>query len=664
MGASAARAYVGVGIPAIGLHFLLPNDVAVYDSIGLAAAGAILVGVAWHRPATWRAWLTIGVSQLVMAAGDVVYDAVTTRSPGPSDVLYLAADALLVTGVVMLAAHSTRGVWSGHLDAVLITIALGITSWVLIFDGTIARGSVAARVVAFAYPLADLLLVGAVVRLLLVPGRRSPSYWLLAGAIVPLFVSDGSWVVPVLEHAYSGGTTLWDIGWLSSYVLLGGAALHPSMGRLVERDDHRSRHPLRGVLVLGLALVSTPLAVGAEILLRPDIQLAPVAIAGGVLLGLVIGRFALMLVEIERLRQAVEASERKFRLVFERAPIGITLGRGGMMGETNPALRRMLGYSAEEFARMHYTAITEPDDPELMQNARMVDGDHWFSVDKRYRRKDGTMLDTHTHVAIDLGDGFGVSLIEDWSRRRELEEQLRQAQKMEAVGQLAGGVAHDFNNLMTAVLGYSDLILAKLPADDPQREKVEAIRESAVRASDLTRQLLAFGRRQMLRSDDVDLRDVVARMDGLLRRLIGEQARLTTRLGAEAVVVRADSTQLEQVVVNLVLNARDAMPNGGSIEVGVDVDGDDAVIVVVDDGCGIDEAAREHIFEPFFTTKPQGQGSGLGLSTVYGIVGQSGGTIEVESVPGRTAFTVRLPLAVAPGAARGLRKLVSANLVD
>ena len=631
---------------AIGLHFLLPNDVAVYDSIGLAAAGAILVGVAWHRPATWRAWVTIGASQVLMAAGDLVYDTLTSRSPGPSDVLYLSADALLVSGVVMLAAHSTRRIWSGHLDAVLVTIAVGITSWVLIFDGTIGGGSAASRVLAFAYPLADLLLVGAVVRLLLVPGRRSPSYWLLAAAIVPLFVSDGSWVVPVLERTYSGGTTLWDVGWLSSYVLVAAAALHPSMGRLVEPHGARERHPLRGVLVLGLALVSTPLAVGAEILLRPDIQLAPVAIAGGLLLGLVIGRFALMLVEIDRLRRAVEASERKFRLVFERAPIGITLGRAGMMGETNPALQRMLGYTAEEFARMHYSEITELDDSELMENARVVGGDRWFSVDKRYRRKDGGMLDTHTHVAIDLGDGFGVSLIEDWSRRRELEEQLRQAQKMEAVGQLAGGVAHDFNNLMTAVLGYSDLILAKLPAEDPQREKIEAIRESAVRASELTRQLLAFGRRQMLRSDDVDLREVVARMDGLLRRLIGEQVHLETRLAPDPVVVRADPTQLEQVVVNLVLNARDAMPGGGTIEVGVRADGDAAVLVVVDDGCGIDESAREHIFEPFFTTKPQGQGSGLGLSTVYGIVGQSGGTIEADSEPGcGTAFTVRLPLA-------------------
>ncbi len=631
---------------AIGLHFLLPNDVAVYDSIGLAAAGAILVGVAWHRPATWRAWVTIGASQVLMAAGDLVYNTLTSRSPGPSDVLYLSADALLVSGVVMLAAHSTRRIWSGHLDAVLVTIAVGITSWVLIFDGTIGGGSAASRVLAFAYPLADLLLVGAVVRLLLVSGRRSPSYWLLAAAIVPLFVSDGSWVVPVLEHTYSGGTTLWDVGWLSSYVLVAAAALHPSMGRLVEPHGARERHPLRGVLVLGLALVSTPLAVGAEILLRPDIQLAPVAIAGGLLLGLVIGRFALMLVEIDRLRRAVEASERKFRLVFERAPIGITLGRAGMMGETNPALQRMLGYTAEEFARMHYSEITELDDSELMENARVVGGDRWFSVDKRYRRKDGGMLDTHTHVAIDLGDGFGVSLIEDWSRRRELEEQLRQAQKMEAVGQLAGGVAHDFNNLMTAVLGYSDLILAKLPAEDPQREKIEAIRESAVRASELTRQLLAFGRRQMLRSDDVDLREVVARMDGLLRRLIGEQVHLETRLAPDPVVVRADPTQLEQVVVNLVLNARDAMPGGGTIEVGVRADGDAAVLVVVDDGCGIDESAREHIFEPFFTTKPQGQGSGLGLSTVYGIVGQSGGTIEADSEPGcGTAFTVRLPLA-------------------
>jgi signal transduction histidine kinase len=166
-----------------------------------------------------------------------------------------------------------------------------------------------------------------------------------------------------------------------------------------------------------------------------------------------------------------------------------------------------------------------------------------------------------------------------------------------------------------------------------------------MRASDLTRQLLAFSRRQILQTHEIDLRDVVKNMDTLLRRLIGEDVRLQTTIGFDPVIVRADQTQLEQVVMNLAVNARDAMPEGGTLIVGVLTDGSSAVLSVVDDGVGMDEATQAQIFEPFFTTKSLAESSGLGLSTVHGIVGQSGGTVQVESTPGLgTAFTVRLPL--------------------
>jgi signal transduction histidine kinase len=177
------------------------------------------------------------------------------------------------------------------------------------------------------------------------------------------------------------------------------------------------------------------------------------------------------------------------------------------------------------------------------------------------------------------------------------------------------------------------------------REKVDAIRDAAVRASDLTRQLLAYSRRQVLQMQQIDLRDVVNEMDTLLKRLIGEDVRLQTLIGSEPVTVRADQTQLEQVVMNLVVNARDAMPEGGTLTVAVLTDGDTALLSVVDTGAGMDEAIQAQIFEPFFTTKPLAEASGLGLSTVHGIVGQSGGTVEVDSAPGEgTTFTIRLPL--------------------
>jgi signal transduction histidine kinase len=315
----------------------------------------------------------------------------------------------------------------------------------------------------------------------------------------------------------------------------------------------------------------------------------------------------------------------------------------------------MLGYTGSEFARMHYTDVTHPDDQDFKQQVELDNGSRdAFAVDKRYRRSDGTYIEAHVNVALDLEDGLGISLVEEVTGRRELEDQLRQAQKMDSIGKLAGGIAHDFNNLMTAVIGYSDLLLRQSGVDDDGREKVAAIRDSAVRASDLTRQLLAFSRRQILQTQDIDLRDVVTRMDTLLTRLIGEDVRLQTIIGAEPVIVRADQTQLEQVVMNLAVNARDAMPEGGTLTVAVLRDGETAVLSVVDDGIGMDDETRAQIFEPFFTTKPLAEASGLGLSTVHGIVGQSGGTVQVESEPGRgTTFTVRLPVAQAaqlPGA--------------
>src|SRR5439155_11221035 len=176
---------------------------------------------------------------------------------------------------------------------------------------------------------------------------------------------------------------------------------------------------------------------------------------------------------------------------------------------------------------------------------------------------------------------------------------------------------------------------------------IEAIRDSAVRAADLTRQLLAFGRRQMLQANDVDLRDVVDRMDSLLRRLIGEHIRLEADLAAEPIIVRADPTQLEQVVMNLVVNARDAMPDGGTVTIAAGRENGHAILSVADTGDGMDEETVARAFEPFFTTKPLGAGTGLGLSTVHGIVGQTGGTIDVRSAPGRgTTITIRLPRAV------------------
>jgi PAS domain S-box-containing protein len=264
-----------------------------------------------------------------------------------------------------------------------------------------------------------------------------------------------------------------------------------------------------------------------------------------------------------------------------------------------------------------------------------------------------------------------VAVLRDLTAVRSLEAQLRQAQKMEAVGRLAGGVAHDFNNLLTVMTGRSQILLLKLPPESPLRRDVELIEETAHRASGLTRQLLAFSRKQVVQPRVVDLNEVVRGMEAMLGRLIGEDVVLAAALDPAPTWVHADPTQLEQMIANLVVNARDAMPLGGrlTLETGrVTIDeafarqhvavrpGPHVRLVVRDTGIGMDAVTRAHIFEPFFTTKGSGKGTGLGLATVYGIVTQAGGAVAVESEPGRGAtFTIHLPAVAAPAAGRAHR---------
>ncbi|HZQ81261.1 MAG TPA: ATP-binding protein [Gaiellaceae bacterium] len=651
--ATAARAYTGFGLLLIAVHLAVGGSAGIYQAISLAAAGTVLLAVGVYRPPNAAGWLMISGALGLFAAGDIVTHATSwTTFPGPADVLYLTSYGLLLPGFVLLGGRTFPWRdWGGHVDAILITLSLGVAAWMVFLDDKVPLAASSETVVSFAYPVADTIAIGVMIRFALLPGRRTASYWLLVASLALLIGADASYVVPSLGGGYKLGSWL-DAGWLGNYVLIGAAALHPSMCHVADEAGGPERVPvaLRRMWLGGLAVLALPIAAIAEELTgrRPDVAVLFVAMA--VLIAGLVARGVLLVNELERERRRAKDSELRLRMIFERAPVGISVGRGGIMSETNPALQRMLGYSANELKGRHYSELTYPEDRGLDVQAELDAGERdSFSVDKRYVSKDGRVVDTHVQMALDIEDGLGIAIIQDVTDRLELEAQLREAQKIEAVGKLAGGVAHDFNNLMTGVLGYSDLLLTTLEPDDPAREKIEAIREAAVRASELTQQLLAFGRRQILRTVDVDARDAVIRIEPLLRRTIGEDIRLVTIVDDEPVVVHADPTQLEQVVVNLAANAREAMPDGGTLTIGVRRDGDTAVLTVADTGVGMDEATQARVFDPFFTTKPFGSGSGLGLSTVHGIVGQSGGIVEVESEPGRGAhFRVRLPLAPVP----------------
>jgi PAS domain S-box-containing protein len=339
----------------------------------------------------------------------------------------------------------------------------------------------------------------------------------------------------------------------------------------------------------------------------------------------------------------------------------------------NPAAERLFGWTAEEvIGRMNPMAANSGgEDLKALRDSVMAHG-RVLGMRGCRERKDGAKIEiaasaAQIHDRTGACTGF-VVLAEDLSVRVNLENQLRHAQKMEAIGRLAGGIAHDFNNILTVITSYADLLLLAPPPDSMLHELSE-IRAAAGRAAGLTRQLLAFSRQQVLRPRTLDLNATVEQLRGMLRPLLGEDIDLELDLSPAIPLVHADQGQVEQVVMNLAINARDAMPEGGRLlietrralldeqsahERSPDLHaGDYAVIRVSDSGVGMSPALVERIFEPFFTTKPVGQGTGLGLSTAYGIVEQSGGAITVESTVGvGTAFSVYLPASLEAAEAR------------
>src|SRR5437660_9085691 len=291
----------------------------------------------------------------------------------------------------------------------------------------------------------------------------------------------------------------------------------------------------------------------------------------------------------------------------------------------------------------------------------------------KWKRKDLTFITVRlSGRAVTSGDepgGFLEVIAEDVTEKRVLEDQFRQAQKMEAVGRLAGGVAHDFNNLLLVISGYTEVLLEHLDPNNMLHHKAEAIQQAADRATTLTRQLLAFSRKQLLELKVVDLNTIVSDMERLLSPLIGENIELTTRLAPGVGHTRADAGQIEQVIMDLVVNAKDAMPNGGKIIIQTaneSLDGDlprecsyiqpgpYVMLSIEDNGHGMDKETQSRIFEPFFTTKEKGKGTGLGLSTVYGIIKQSGGYVLAQSEVGRgTTFRIYLPRVEEPAEISG-----------
>ena len=376
--------------------------------------------------------------------------------------------------------------------------------------------------------------------------------------------------------------------------------------------------------------------------------------------------------ERKRADEALREGEKRYRSLFDNIPIGLYRTKPtGQTLDANPALVEMLGYPDRESLLAINTVDTYANSEHRLRWQSLMEGEGIIrNFEKQLNHHDGTIIWVNDNTrAIRDAEGhvmFYEGSIEDITERKRaeekmstLQEQLRQSQKMEAIGHLAGGIAHDFNNLLTVIKGYSQLSLKELRDEGPLKEDIQEIEKAADRASTLTSQLLAFSRQQIFEMKVLDLNTLLKDLDKMLRRIIGEDIDLVTLLNKDLGSVKTDFGQIQQVILNLAVNARDAMPSGGILTIetaNVELDesyafihidttpGQYVMVSVSDTGVGMTPEVKERIFEPFFSTKEKGKGTGLGLSTVYGIVKQSSGNILVYSEPGQgTAFKIYLP---------------------
>lgn len=377
----------------------------------------------------------------------------------------------------------------------------------------------------------------------------------------------------------------------------------------------------------------------------------------------------------KRAEEALKQSEAEFKSLFEATPAGAVMLVDRVFKRVSSKLTRMLGYTEEEMVNHSARMIYDSDEEFERAGSELygsMEHDGLGKTEARIRRKDGSMIDVQLYVSpldpMDFSKGVSAT-VEDVTERKKaeadkekLQEQLNQSQKMESIGRLAGGVAHDFNNMLTAIIGNTELAMLKLDRKEQIYSRLSVVKQAAESAADLTKQLLAFSRKQIINPTVINLNDIIDTMQSMLIRLIGENITLRVILHPGLYPVKIDASQIQQIIMNLTINARDAMPDGGTliIETGNTMLDDDycrrhdypissehVMLVVSDTGMGLSDEVKEHLFEPFFTTKAQGKGTGLGLATVYGAVRQNGGTIDVYSEEGQgTSFKIYFPISI------------------
>ena len=613
-------------------------------------------------------WRLLGLSFALWTLGQsiytyyVLYLNVAVPSMYPGDVPFLAFYLPLAAALFLKPpseAHPGPD-WGRTLD--LAQVAIVLTA-VYLYAFFFLASSVSSReaflqIQGVFYDFADLILAASfLVRVITIRDTNERRLFTIATTFVVLYaLGDGIYGLALRYHM-AGPGTWFDLGYTLPFGLMAVAAVwwEPQPADAdpapAAADAFTPLPLLAPLMVLALALRIAYQQMTLAFLVMTASLLCYTA------------RLALSQHHQKKTRQALSESEEELARLFLASPDAITVSTldDGRYVRVNEAFLRVSGYTEEQvIGRTSFELGLWTDPAErraLVESLRS--GKTVRNHQVTYRMRSGELREflVSGDIIEIQGQRCLVAYSRDITDRRQLEQQLRQAQKMEAVGRLAGGIAHDFNNLLTVISGYMDILLG-----DPEAKgasEMREIRAAAERASALTRQLLAFSRRQVLKPQLISLNDIISGMDKLLQKLLGESIDLEIRRGRNLSPVLADPGQLEQVVMNLTVNARDAMPGGGTLFIETqDVVVDDALsaanpglapgryatLAVRDTGTGMDKETQARIFEPFFTTKELGRGTGLGLSTVYGIVKQSGGYIQTESEPGKGAtFRVYLP---------------------
>jgi PAS domain S-box-containing protein len=647
-----------------------------------AAPGGVLMALVVLRirgtrrldPRTRRAWSLVAAALIGYGVGALIHFA-TGSLPGLS-VLWPAGLALeLATyGLIGIALAMLPKPARTSFDIVLFSLDIAIVAWsgamliwhFFIFPAARDAGrDLVATFGAALFPVADLTLVFVVGAIVLRGLQESTRTALAIAGIALIIVFFGDMVAGLedLKGIYTAG------GWSGVYYSVAWFGLAVAVYAQWRMKD--TERPIKGLADYARSFPWLPYFAVTIAFLAPAIRdwndtdmLRQHLPATGLLMGLVVIRLGVTARQNASL--ATAERERLAAAVDQAAEAILTTDRAGHVTYVNLAFSRMTGLPTEQVIgsdpdMLRSLAGPEPIDEMTTALAR---GESWAGR-ASLKRLDGTAVEIDMAVA-PLRDGSGningsVAVARDISHERALEAQLAQAQRMEAVGRLAGGIAHDFNNILTAISGFAELAAAEIPADHAVATDLEQILKASDRAAALTRALLAFSRRQVMQAKLVDLNEILGGLTPMLGRLIGEDIQLIVRLDPDLGPTMADRAQLEQVVVNMAVNARDAMPEGGTLAVSTcntEVDAEHArahvgavagpyvTLVVTDTGVGMTEEVLEHAFEPFFTTKERGKGTGLGLSTVIGIVQQSGGFLEVKSEPNvGSTFTVHLPRA-------------------